>query len=145
MPQILTQVIGPVLGRAVPGDRASVSAASDRMLALGLGQQPTQSFSWGWRFHQRLANQKGLVAGGAQTNDVGCALNAAFGRAQHLLRQQFGQPEGRPQVQLEGSEIAAVYPDQIATRIERALQFLLIVSLAQNVEPLLAGGAGQAG
>jgi len=49
------------------------------------------------------------------------------------------QPERRIQIHFEGSQVPRIHADQIASGIERPLQFLFFVRLTQHVESLLSG------
>ena len=85
-------------------------------------------------FHQRFADEKGIVSGSAQVCQIGGGTNAAFGDSQALLGNFVDQPEGCLQTDFERAQIAAIDADKIAARIEGAVEFLLVMRFAEHVE-----------
>ena len=69
-------------------------------------------------------------------SDVCTRSNAAFGHADAGGGYFFCEPECGFEIDFEGAQIAAVDADQVTAGIECALQFLLVMSFAQNVEAL---------
>src|SRR5262245_25745917 len=67
------------------------------------------------------------------------AVDSAFGHSQYVVGNAAGQVGQRIQADLKGLEVTAVYPDDVRSAIQRPLQFLLVVDLAQSVEIERAG------
>ena len=55
----------------------------------------------------------------------------------------FHEPECSFEIHFEGPQIAAVDADQVTAGIEGALQFLFVMSFAQNVEAMRSRDSGQ--
>src|SRR5579863_1462196 len=123
MPQILTQVTEP--------------AFSSQPSAINLRQESPQRLSRRYSLHQRLANQKCLVACSPQTRDVFSVLDSTLGHAQHVLWHQASQTQRGIQIDGEGSQVAAIHSDQVTTGSDGAFQFLLVVNFTKHVEAVV--------
>src|SRR5208282_2204589 len=74
---------------------------------------------------------------------VSARSDSALGYADAGVGYLFREPECGFEIDFEGAQITAVDADQVTTGIERALQFLFIMSFAQNVEAVRCGDPRQ--
>ena len=87
------------------------------------GHQLSQSAGGVAGFHEVFADQEGVVAGGAQADDIGGVVDAAFADQERAGGHVFGESERGIQSDFEGGEIAIVDADEVGAGVDGGVEF----------------------
>ena len=87
-----------------------------------------------------FAHQEGAIAGGAQADDVGGLMDAAFADREGARRHMFGESERRVEGDFESGEIAVVDTDEVGAGIDGGLEFRAVVDFDEGAEAEGCGG-----
>jgi len=89
--------------------------------------------------HERFADEEGVEAGFAQGLNVGGGMDAAFGDADGVGRELFGEFERSFEANFEGLEVAVVHAIGIAAQILDEVDLFGGMDFTKNVEAIPVG------
>src|SRR2546423_251735 len=92
--------------------------------------------------HQRLTNQKDLIAKIIQFPDLCSFYNSTLGNSQGMRRQLYSQFLKRLQLHFKGTKVAAIDSNNVSAAIKSALELHIIMDFSQRIHAQRSG-AGQ--